>query len=130
MAEPVLEDLLARVATLQEGNTQLWRNLIEDRKRISELEKRLGARPPTAPRTGKVKKAETIFVNHGNCWMTFSDIGKMMGWPPETRRQNMSKLAAVFQQHPERYEVKPSKLGGKAARLKPEYLNHILKEGV
>ena len=129
--EALQEEIAALRAALDEALDFIGLQMAEDRRRITALE----ARPQPAPTTAKVhdrklRKVDAILVSHNNQTITFSDMGKLLGYPPNTRRQNMTHLGRCLKQFPERYEVKDSKLGGKTVRLVPEYLNHILKGGV
>ncbi|MFA5378351.1 MAG: hypothetical protein WC455_21535 [Dehalococcoidia bacterium] len=111
-----------------ESITDLREDLADHGRKIKALE----AGPKTALTTAKIherklKKVETVLVSHNNQPMSFSDMGKMLGYKKETRRQQMTKLGAAFKLYPDRYEVRDSNLGGKTVRLVTAYLNHLLK---
>lgn len=129
----------ARLVQLQDEIKSLKRDLDEalnfiaaqfgeDRQRISKLE----SIPRAAPATTKIhqrrlERVQAILISHNNQPMTFADMGKLLGYPSKTRKQNMTKLGNTFKQFPDSYEVKNAKIGGKLVRLNPTYLNHLLK---
>ena len=43
------------------------------------------------------------------------------------RRQDMTKLGRVYEQFPDKYEVRDSRLGGKTIKLNPTYYKHLTK---
>lgn len=130
--------LLKRIEELLAENRLLWKALEQQSRDIANHGQRLKtleARPTAAPTTVKIherklRRAETILLSHDNSPMSFSNMGKMLGYKKETRRQQMTKLGAAFKLYPDRYEVRDSKLSGKTVRLVPAYLNHLRKEGV
>lgn len=130
--------LTSAVEALTRENKLLWKSIEQLSEDFADHGKRLRAierLPRPAPTTAKIheaklKKVDGLLVSHNNQPITFSDMGKLLGYSPNTRKQNMTHLGRCFKQFPERYEVKDSKLGGKTVRLVPEYLNHILNGGV
>ena len=130
--------LTSAVEALTQENRLLWKSIEQLSEDFADHGKRLRAierLPRPAPTTAKIheaklKKVDGLLVSHNNQPITFSDRGKLLGYSPNTRKQNMTHLGRCFKQFPERYEVKDSKLGGKTVRLVPEYLNHILNRGV
>ena len=127
--------LTSAVEALTQENRLLWKSIEQLSEDFADHGKRLRAierLPRPAPTTAKIheaklKKVDGLLVSHNNQPISFSDMGKLLGYSPNTRKQNMTHLGRCFKQFPERYEVKDSKLGGKTVRLMPEYLNHILK---
>jgi ABC-type Fe3+ transport system substrate-binding protein len=102
-----------------------------DIKDLYEAVDRIENRKPSdkAKHEARMRQVDRILMQHGNGFITFSDLGKLLGYPSKTRYQNMTHLKNVFLLFPDRYEVQPSKLGGKKVRLVNEYLNHLLKGG-
>ena len=129
--------LQEKIDALTEENKLLWKSidqlsgdLAEIRRRIKSIESQPKAAPTTAKiHERKMARVDALLTSHNNQPMTFADMGKMLGYSQGTRKQNMTHLSKYFQQYPERYEVRASKLGGKTVRLVPEYLNHLLKGG-
>jgi len=130
--------LTSAVEALTQENRLLWKSIEQLSEDFADHGKRLRAierLPRPAPTTAKIheaklKKVDGLLVSHNNQPITFSDMGKLLGYSPNTRKQNMTHLGRCFKQFPERYEVKDSKLGGKTVRLVPDYLNHNLNRGV
>ena len=107
------------------------KQIAEDRRRIAVLEARPQPEPPSAKKhVKKIKKIENILLARNNEPISFVDLGGRLGYPIETRRQNMTHLAKVFKAHPDKYEVRESRLGGKTIKLNPDYHNHLAAGGV
>lgn len=121
------EELRAENKLLWQGMEAHSADIAADRRRLATIETK-----PDKPKTSaaihkrKMEKVDAILIAHNNQPTTFADMGKLLGYPPETRKQNMTKMGNIFKQYPEYYEVKASKLGGKTIRLVPAYLNHLL----
>lgn len=129
--EALQGEIAALRAALDEALDFIGLQMAEDRRRITALEARPQAAPTTAKIHGrKLRKVDAILVSHNNQPMSFADMGKMLGYPEETRRQNMSHLAKAFKKFPDRYEIRESKLGGKTIKLNSAYHNHLTSGGV
>jgi hypothetical protein len=129
--------LLEKVVELQAEVKLLWQAIERQGGDIADHGRRVKALeslPRSAPTSAKIherklKRVDDLLRAHNNQPMTFADMGKLLGYKKETRKQNMTHLHHTFKQYPDRYEVRDSKLGGKTVRLVPEYLNHLLKGG-
>lgn len=129
--------MLEKIRELTEENKQLWTIIERLQVDFADHGRRLKAieaqpRPnlsTKAKHDKKMRQVDLLLMQHNNEFMTFADIGKLLGYPSNTRRQNMTHLKNVFKRFPDRYEVDVSKLGGKKVRLVKEYLNHLLKGG-
>lgn len=137
-AQERIESLLEAIEKLSAENKEIWRaveqlsrDIAEDRKRLKTLEARPApSQPPAKKHERKMKMVDAILVAHGNQPISFVDLGKLLGYPEETRRQNMTHLAKVFKANPEKYDVRESKLGGKIIKLNSAYHNHLTQGGV
>lgn len=129
--------LVEKVSELQAEIKLLWQAIERQSGDIADHGRRIKAQEaqPRAALTSvkvherKLKRVDDLLRSHNNQPMTFTDMGKLLGYKKETRKQNMTHLHHTFKQFPDRYEVRDSKLGGKTVRLVPEYLNHLLKGG-
>lgn len=93
-------------------------------ERVESCENKLGRRKNNLHDV-RLKMTEAILIKHNNQPTSFADMGKLQGFPDRTRKQNMTHLGHAYEQYPEKYEVRVSKLGGKTIRLVPEYLKHL-----
>lgn len=133
-----LAALTSAIEELTRENKLLWKSVEQLSEDFADHGKRLRAierLPRPAPTTAKIheaklRKVDAILVSHNNQPMSFADMGKMLGYPKETRRQNMSHLAKAFKKFPDRYEIRESKLGGKTIKLNSAYHNHLTSGGV
>ena len=87
-----------------------------------------GARKPGEKQTARIAKLEQILVARKNQPMTFSEIGKILELGSRvngksTRRQAMTKFAKSLD--PEKFEIFPSKMGGKIIRLSRKHCNRL-----
>jgi hypothetical protein len=138
LTAPTIEtiSLQARIENLEkaldDARDFIGRQFAEDRARLAKLEAIPRPKRTTLEvRADRIKKIDQLLISHNNIPISFADMGKLLGYPKETRRQNMTNLVnRLFKQFPEHYEVRNSKLGGKTVRLVPEYLNHLLRGGV
>jgi hypothetical protein len=55
---------------------------------------------------------------------------RLQEFKPKYRRQDMTKLGHVYEQYPEKYEVRDSKLGGKTIKFNSDYFKDLTKGGV
>ncbi len=130
--------MLEKIRELTEENRQLWAIIERLQADFADHGRRIKAieslpRPVQSTKNKhdkRMKQIDYILMQHDNEFILFTDLGKLLGFPADTRRQNMTHLKNVFLQFPDRYEVQPSKLGGKKVRLVREYLNHLLNGGV
>lgn len=90
----------------------------------------LGRKEPGKVTDGRLKRTDSILMKRRNEPVSFSEMGKLQEWSKETRRQNMTHLGHLYEQLPDRYEVRESKLGGKTVRLVPLYYKHITIGGL
>jgi galactokinase/mevalonate kinase-like predicted kinase len=132
------QGLVKQIAELQAEIKLLWQAIERQGGDIADHGRRIKAQeaqPKAATSTAQIherrlKNVDALLMSHNNQPISFADMGKLLGYKKETRRQNMTKLGNSFKQYPDRYEVRDSKLGGKIVRLVPAYLNHLLKGGV
>lgn len=133
-----LFQLQAQIADLQkrlgfaEDNIGILMDLVAaHKKRIAFLEAIPRPEPTSAKKhEKKIKKVEAILQARNNEPISFVDLGGRLGYPIDTRRQNMTHLAKVFKANPDKYEVRDSKFGGKTVKLNSAYHNHLTGGGV
>jgi hypothetical protein len=104
------------LADVQEMNGKLD-TILRKRKPGDLLEKRL-------------KRTDDLLVARKNEPIPFTEMKRLQEFKPIHARQDMTKLGHVYEQYPEKYEVRDSSLGGKTVKLVRDYFNHLTKGGV
>jgi hypothetical protein len=78
----------------------------------------------------RLSRTDNLLVARHNEPIPFSEMKLLQQFKPDHNRQDMTKLGHVYEQFPEKYEVRDSKMGGKTIRLNPSYFKHLTKGGV
>lgn len=96
----------------------------------AKLDALLRKRKPGEVLQKRLQKTNEILLGRNNEPVTFTEMRRLLELPQESKRQSMTKLGHVYQQYPDKYEVRESALGGKTIKLNPVYFKHLTKEGV
>ncbi|MFZ2472770.1 MAG: hypothetical protein WAW52_12635 [Methanothrix sp.] len=75
----------------------------------------------------RLQKTDALLVARGNMQIPFAEMGKLQEFKPRYRDQDMTKLGRIYEEYPDRYEIRDSKLGGKTIKLTPSYYKHLTK---
>lgn len=78
----------------------------------------------------RLQITDSLLVARNNAPISYSEMKKLQEFKPKHSRQDMTKLGHVYEQYPEKYEVRDSKLGGKTIKLNHAYFKHLTKCGV
>lgn len=97
---------------------------------IEKFDRLMGKQRKGAIGNKRLQKTDSILIRGQNVPIAFSQMGKLQEFSKNTRRQNMTKLGKVYEQFPDRYEIRQSKLGGKTVRLNNNYYRKLIKDGV
>lgn len=106
---------------------------------LEDIKTRLGIvehkRTPGTVTEKRLKRTDDLLVSRKNMPISFSEMKclqefKFVDKKHDFRRQDMTKLGRVYEQFPDKYEVRDSRLGGKTIRLNPVYYKHLTKGGV
>jgi hypothetical protein len=77
----------------------------------------------------RLKKTDALLVARNNAPIPFAEMSKLQDFKPRYRDQDMTKLGRIYEEYPDRYEIRDSKLGGKTIKLCPVYFKHLTKGG-
>jgi len=115
----------------EQDNLSLIPEIQEDFQEVNaKLDALLRKRKPGEVLQKRLQKTNEILLKRNNEPVTFTEMRRLLELPQESKRQSMTKLGHVYQQYPDKYEVRDSKFGGKTIKLNPSYFKHLTKEGV
>lgn len=102
----------------------------EDIREINaKLDVLLHKRKPGEITLKRLKRTDALLVARNNSPIPFAEMSKLQDFKPRYRDQNMTKLRCIYEEYPDRYEIRDSKLGGKTIKLCSAYFKHLTKGG-
>jgi hypothetical protein len=92
-------------------------------------------RKPGKVLEARLKKTDELLIARNNAPIPYSEMKCLQGFKcvdkkHDFRRQDMTKLGHVYEQYPDKYEVRESKMGGKTIKLTHSYFKHLTNGGV
>ena len=75
----------------------------------------------------RLARTDSLLVSRRNMPIPFSEMGRLQEFKQKYRDQDMTKLGHIYEQFPQKYIVRVSKLGGKTVLLTKEYYNQLTK---
>lgn len=86
-------------------------------------------RKPGEKTQERLKTTDEFLLEVRNQPVTFARMAQVQCFKEKYRDQDMTKLGHIYEQFPDKYEVRASKLGGKTIRLCSSYFNRLTKGG-
>ncbi len=117
------------VAKKIERGTDALDQIPEIRDDLDELNSKLDVlahkRKPGKLTKNRLKKTDRLLMDNGNRPISYSQMARLQEFKQKYRDQDMTKLGHVYEQYPDRYEIRGSKFGGKTIVLTRQYFKNL-----